>query len=681
MATRIGIDTGGTFTDLVAFDERTGLMANAKVPSTPDDYLKALRAVLLEAQIDPDADTSVVLGITIAINTVLERKGARVGLIATKGFEDVLLIQRADRKSNYDLHWRKPRPIVKRRCCIGVEERVNYKGEILAPLSDGEMDRIHRELIRLIEQERIEAAAICFLFSFKNSEHEQKLKSYLQSRLPGFPISVSSEVAPIWREYERANTTAVDAYVRPVIARYVEKAALALDEKKIGKSRWLVKSNGGMASLRQAAKKPVEILISGLVGGIVAGRYWGNILQERNIITFDMGGTSCDIGIIHDGQTVYTTELEVEWGLPVATPAAYVSTLGAGGGSIAWIDKGGFLKVGPHSAGADPGPVCYGKGGTETTVTDANLILERLNSDYFLGGRLALDKGLAGLRIGSLAGRLSMDADQTASSIIQIVNNNMAEAIKLVTVSKGIDPKEYTLIAFGGAGPLHACELAKEVMIPKVVVPIYPGQFSALGTILSDIRVDKVVTLDEQSESINLLKANRQMLQIEKQIREELIQEGYHGKIELLRFLSLRYAEQNYEQDIPIAAGGLTERRLEDVYARFHQRHKAYYGYAMPEKPLEIVHFKAIAIGVLEKPVFPPIPQKTEPSRVHRQVFFPNSSWSPCSILRREALGQGFSAGGPLIVEEPASTTLVPPDFRLTVDGLGNLILEDTGER
>jgi N-methylhydantoinase A len=309
------------------------------------------------------------------------------------------------------------------------------------------------------------------------------------------------------------------------------------------------------------------------------------------------------------------------------------------------------------------------------------LILARLNSDYFLGGKLALDKGLANLRISSLAGRLSMDADQAASSIVQIVNNNMAEAIKLITVSKGIDPREYTLIAFGGAGPLHACELAKEVMIPKVVVPIYPGQFSALGTILSDIRVDKVVTLAERSETINLVKANQQMLQIEKQIREELIQEGYVGKVEIQRLLSLRYAEQNYEQDIPIGLGELTEHHMAEVYSRFHQCHKAYYGYSMPEKPLEIVHFKVIAIGILDKPFFPPIPKKPEPGCVHREVFFPGKSWSPCSILRRETLGQGFVADGPVIIEETASTTLVPPDFRLTVDGLGNLMLEYTGDR
>ena len=491
MGIRVGIDTGGTFTDLVAVDDANGRWYVAKVPSNPDNPVAAIADALETADFDPAEVSFVVVGTTIGINAVLTRKGARVLYLTTKGFEDVPYIQRINRKHHYDFHWRKPQPLMHRPDCLGVAERMDEEGGVLEPIDlDGLGDRVAERLAS--NGGGSVAVAVCLLFSYLNPDHERATRDLLRERFPDLPVSLSHEIAPIWREYERGTTTAVDAFTKPLFERYVDGVSAALEAKGVAGGWALLKSNGGHALAHEARERPAHLLLSGIAGGAIGGAYVARAAGSDQAVALDMGGTSCDVCLIVDGEPLYSSDFEIEFGLPVSVQSVSTRTIGAGGGSIGWVDPGGFLQVGPQSAGADPGPAAYGRGGTEATVTDANLILGRLDPDFFLGGRMQLQPELARTAIARLGERLGLDETETASAIIRVTNENMANAIRIVTVEEGIDPRGFALVAIGGAGATHGCEIADAIGMSRVVVPPSSGLCSAFGAIAASVRVDAV---------------------------------------------------------------------------------------------------------------------------------------------------------------------------------------------
>ena len=492
---RIGVDTGGTFTDLVAVGPH-GDVRLAKVASTPADPARATFEAFERSGVDTGGGVdSFILGTTIATNALIQRRGAPTVLVTTAGFEDILYIQRIDRKGLYDLQWVKAEPYVPRNRVVGVVERILADGSIRTPITDEELARVVEDVRRLTAQSRKPAVAVSLLFSYVNPSHEQALAEALSAALPGVPVSLSSEVAPIWREYERSNTTVVDAYVKPIVADFAGSLAAQLAEMGVGGWHGLLRSNGGQVAIPDAPGRPVEIVLSGLAAGMIAGAHFARAVGTDKAVTLDMGGTSADVGVITDGELQFSGLFEVEFGLPLALPILDVTTIGAGGGSIASIDSGGLLKVGPESAGADPGPACYGLGGEEPTVTDANVLMGRLDPEYFLGGEMSLDADRARRATRPLADRLGLTVEDTADAIVSISIENMDGAMRLVTVDRGLDYREFDLVAYGGAGPLHAAEIARRLGMNRVIVPPNPGLVSAYGTVIADQRVDRRITL------------------------------------------------------------------------------------------------------------------------------------------------------------------------------------------
>ena len=508
MALRIGIDTGGTFTDLVGFDDAVGAFVYGKQSSTPGAPAAAVAAVLDEVGAGQTGVRSLVVGTTVATNAVLQRKGARVLFITTAGFEDVPFIGRLDKEELYNLHWQKPAPLVQRRDCYGVPERVSHTGDILQPLTEEALDDLVTFVHACCARDENLAIAVCLLFSYLAPEHEDRIASRLTEEFPGTSISVSHRVSPTWREYERASTSIGDAFIKPVLRDYVAGVEATLAELGITAPTSMLKSNGGHMRISSADEQPSQFLISGLAGGIVAARHFAGLAGVQHAFSLDMGGTSADIGAIEGGQERYQTEFQIGFGIPISVTCVDVATLGAGGGSIAWIDKGGLLQVGPRSAGADPGPMCYGKGGTEPTTTDANLVLGRLNPDYFLGGQIALD-AMAPVpaleEIGrALGARAGTELETAAHAIVETANENMANQIKLISVDRGLDPREFVLIPFGGAGPVHASACARLLGISRVLVPPHPGLTSAFGALAASWRVDRAWTIFGRSNSLDL---------------------------------------------------------------------------------------------------------------------------------------------------------------------------------
>ena len=668
-----GIDTGGTFTDLVVLDPRSRQLRIGKTPSTPRAPAEAVYEAFDVVGVPLGDVSAIVLGTTIATNALIQRRGARVLYVTTAGFEDIPLIGRIDKEDPYDLGWRKPTPVVKRFDCFGVHERVAFDGAVLEPLVQSEVDRVVEEVERRLEgAEGPFAIAVNLLFAYANPEHERVLGAALAARLPGVPVSLSHQVSPIWREYERGSTTLFDAYLKPVVQRLTSTLDEGLATRGFAGRLSIMKSNGGQMLSSVTSEAPIETVLSGLSGGIVAGRLFGQLAGQASVITFDMGGTSADVGLIREGEISYVQEFEFEYGMPIVTPAIDLVTVGAGGGSIAWIDEGGLLRVGPKSAGADPGPVCYGLGGTEVTVTDANLVLGRLDPEYFLGGRIALDEELAHRRVAELGERLGLSASAVAQAIVQIAVENMASAMRRVAVDRGADPRDYELVAFGGAGPLHAAPVAAALGMKGVIVPPHPGLGSAFGTLAADRRIDKRWTQRCFSDRLDVDAVDERFENMASDALVSLRREGYEGEPLVLRAISMRYAGQNYERDVPVPSGRFTSDSLEQVVSSFHQLHHDVYGYSLPGEQIELIHFNVTALGPTEAPALPPSTPGPTPTPVgSRLVDFPGAAETPTSVYRREQLPAGFSVTGPVIVEEEDSTTLVLPGQELTVEATG----------
>jgi len=695
---RIGVDTGGTFTDLVAVSP-AGEVRLRKVSSTPRQPSMAVFEALSRTGLDLERELGYfALGTTIATNAVIQRSGARTIFLTTEGFEDVLIIQRIDRKGLYDLQWVKGKPYAARRDTIGVRERVLSDGSVLTPLTEAEVARVVAEVGERLREAPGAAIAISFLFAYVNGDHERRLADALRAAHPDAPISVGHEVAPIWREYERGSTTVMDAYVKPIVARFARDIEEGLGKRRISGWHALMKSNGGQVAVGHAAGRPIEMVLSGLAGGMIAGQHWARAVGSEKAVTLDMGGTSADVGVVVDGSLKFSGLFEVEWGIPVALPIIDVTTIGAGGSSIAEIDFGGLLKVGPESAGADPGPACYGRGGERPTITDANLVIGRLDPDYFLGGEIRLGTDRARAAIEPLARELALSAEDAAEAVISVSIENMSGAVRLVTVDRGFDYRDFDLVAFGGAGPLHAAEIARRMGMRQVIVPPSPGTVSAFGAVIADERVDRRATVVRRLDRPEALDIATELARLARSVADELAAQRRDpgARMVVTTSVACRYLGQNYEQEVRTYSGHV-DKSFElaiaiapdapDFVARltrgFHEVHRQAYGYDLVDQPIQSVFLGATAI-VASSPVtvqpYPGSPDGAPPHRTRRVLVAPGR-WAEATIWKRADLPVGFRIAGPAIVEEPDSTTWIPDGFRAVVDPTSCLVLGENPEK
>jgi N-methylhydantoinase A len=683
MTYRLGVDVGGTFTDLVLYDVDSGRLEFAKTPSTPANQsvgvVNGVRQLIERLQIAPSAIKFFIHGTTVATNTLLERKGARTALIVTEGFRDVLHIGRQDRPRLHDWRVRRPAALIPRHLCYEARERVLYTGEVLQPLTPNAVEAV----VAQVRASQVNAVAICLLHSYINPTHERALGAALIQTMPQLTVVLSSDILPEFKEYERMSTTAINAYIAPRMTNYLSALQRSIVAVGIDSDLYIMQSNGGVMAATTAMERPVHTILSGPAAGVIGSVALTQQAGELNTISVDMGGTSFDICLSYQGEVRRTRESEIG-GLPVKVPMVDIHTLGAGGGSIAWIDPGGALRVGPQSAGADPGPACYGRGGNQATVSDANLVLGRLSPDYFLGGRMPLDVELARRAITAhIAAPLGLSVEAAAEGIIRVVNATMIKGIRVVSVAKGYDPREFCLAAFGGAGPVHAAELANELSIPRVLVPIAPGVTSALGLLVADLRHDYVRTVLCLAQELAVDDLNRNYVEMEKEATGQMQREGVTSeRLQLIRWADIRYLGQGYELEVPVASGTLTVAQLAEALERFHQAHKRQYGYARPENPVQIVNLRLTALAPLPQPrqVAEPLNGVVNPTRAlkgERPVYF-QQHFVATAIYERAQLVPGDSVHGPAIIEQLDSTTLVWPAQRARVDAYRNLILERT---
>ncbi len=682
MRYRLGIDTGGTFTDLTLFCEETGEIWSLKVPSTPrepsDAIFNGINQMKDLAGITVEDISYLGHGTTVATNTLIQLKGTKTGLITTGGFRDLLEIARQRRPELYDFYADKPPVLVPRNLRKGVSERVRSDGKILRPLVESEALKAIRELL----EENVGSIAVCFLYSYLRADHELKVKELVRKIRPEMYLYLSSEVLPEFREYERLSTTVLCAYLGPVVGSYT--ARLQKEAKEIGLKTdpYITQSNGGIMSCLSVRDKPIETALSGPASGVIASAYLGSKVGVKNLITLDMGGTSADVSLIENGVPRITTERTIV-GYPVKIPMIEMDTIGAGGGSIAWIDDGGALKVGPMSAGADPGPACYDKGGKDPTVTDANLVLGRINPGYFLGGRMKIYPELSRKVIEEkIAKRLGMDLIRAALGIITIVDSHMVRAIRTISVEKGYDPREFTLLAFGGAGPLHAVAVARELGIGKILVPESPGTFSSLGLLVADFRSDFVRTSILLAEERNISAMNRIFPELESSALQWLSQEKVpKSKMVLRRFIDMRYQRQNYEHRIEVKDRRLNPSNMEQILNSFHREHKKNHGYSIPTSPIEFVNFRVAAYGIVPKADLKTYEEKApNPGRAlkgFRKVYFDTKEgFVDCPIYGLEELTPQDQIVGPAVIEQVGSTILIPPSVNASVDQFKNILIQ-----
>ncbi len=689
MKLRMGVDTGGTFTDCVVIDEK-GEIHSFKELSTPKDPSIGLYNVIKKAAGYFKKDFNDFLagldffahGTTVATNTLLTGTGAVTGLILTKGFRDSIEMRRAHKNNIWDLYLPVPTPLVPRFLRIGIDERIDYKGDVVKKMSEEDV----RRACRIFRRNNVEAVAVCTLFSFLNDEHEKRIREIVCEELPDVFISISSEVLPQIREYERSSTTVANAYVGPKLTIYLETLEARLKNDGLSRAFYVTASNGGVMTADTAIRHASATLLSGPAAGAVGAMYFADLLDRRNLILMDMGGTSFDVTLIHDAGVTLSTEGEIA-GYRVAKPMIDIHTIGAGGGSIAWMDSGGMLKVGPASAGSDPGPVCYGIGGKEPAVTDANLLLGYLNKDYFLGGEMKVDDEAAAEAVRTrIAEPLGISVPEAAHGIFRIINQNMADAAKVVSVQKGHDPREFALVSAGGACSIHACKIAEELGATSVIVPKAASVFCALGMLESDIKLDSVKTYNATIPGIDLEDFNRVIADVEKKALAELLQEGVEaGRASLLRHLDMRYVGQHHEVTVDIPAGCMIEEKhLDEIADSFHSAHEKLYTYSTPESQLEIMGLRVTAVGAVDKAEAAQIRQESidieKAFKNRRKAWFADDSGAgsfiDVDVYDRNMLVAGHRIAGPAIVEERITTVIVHPGWILSIDEYGNIIME-----
>src|ERR1043166_40160 len=683
---RVGVDAGGTFTDICLFDASDGRVAIWKVASTPDDPSRGIAEGVEEAlrRVSPDGGARPAAavayfghGTTVATNALIQHRGVATGLVTTAGFRDLLEIGRQKRPDLYDFFADKPPTLVPRDLRIEVAERVRHTGDIETPLDEPAV----RAAAQKLRATGVAAVAIAFLYSFVRPEHEQTAKRILQQELPEAFICASHEIAPEFREFERLSTAVVNAYLGPVMRRYIERLGARLRDLGMEAAPHMTQSNGGVIGFATAAAMPVRTILSGPSTGVVGAQAVGAAAGFTDLITFDMGGTSTDVALLKDGAVRLASEAMVH-GYPLKAPMLDIHTVGAGGGSIACVDAGGLLKVGPRSAGADPGPVCYGRGSAGPTVTDANIVLQTLNPTHLLGGRMAVRQDLARAAIGRLAGQLGLPLMQTAQGIVSVVTANMARAIRVISVQRGHDPRDYTLVACGGAGPLHAARHARELDIARVLVPRSPGILCAMGLLLTDLRADfaatrllplKAETVSEIAAAFAALEARAAAWFTEENIAAE--------RRRLTRTVDMRYAGQNYELAVPLPEGPITPRTIDALAEGFAAAHQRMYGFLAEEEPVQLVTFRIEATGLVAKAMLAQEPMQGADASgaicARRDVWIAEEERNlPCPIYDRDLLKPGNRFTGPAIVEQMDATTLVLPGMTARVDEYLNLILE-----
>lgn len=691
---RLGIDIGGTFTDAALVDEDTGRVAIVKIPSTPADpsvgFMSAVERAMQHCEGDGRAIRLLVHATTVATNALIEGKTARLGMITTRGFRDILEIGRQIRSRLYDVHLTKLPPLVSRRWSLEVPERLDADGNVLQPLNVADVRRAARQL----RAAGVEAVVCCLLHSYINPAHEQRVAAIVREEFPDAFLSVSAEVCPEFREYLRASTTAVNAAVMPMVSRYLESLEAQLRDRGMSAPFYVMQSSGGVMSVESAKLKPVYMVESGPAAGVIAAGAFAELHGYQHVISFDMGGTTAKVGLIQDGRPRLSTEFEVGGqavtplgegrgsGYPVRTPVIDLVEVGAGGGSEAWIDAGGALRVGPQSAGATPGPACYGQGGSAPTITDANLLLGRLNPAFFLGGEITLDVDASRAAIQTrCADPLGMKPLQAANGIVEIANAHMIGAMRLMSIQRGYDPRDFVLVAFGGAGPLHANALAQELGIPTTLIPPSPGIASALGMLMTDIKHEFAATRRHLLSALPPLTLDTLFADFMTQGEALLQHEGVpEAQRHMLRYVDLRYQGQSHELSVTVPSGPLSSQHLEGLQAQFHQAHERAYGYAAPEDPIELVNVRLTALGVSPKPRLQSLDQgQGDVSRAvkgHREVWFAEKQgFVSCPILDRSRLYWGDVVSGPAVIEELDATTVVHPDYEAFVDQHGNLLL------
>jgi len=667
---RVSVDIGGTFTDFVVHDEEQGYAFTGKVLSTPDDPARGVISGLTGLIYGLGNIAFLVHGTTVGLNAFLERRGARVLLVTTAGFRDVYTIARGDRKKLYALQYRKPEPLIPPHDIYTVRERMRWDGSI--------QEELHREdfepIIEKIQAEDIKAVAICFLHAYVNPKHELQARKLLQERLPGLSLSLSHEIAREWRDYERSSSAVLNAYVAPIVERYLSSLESQVRERGLRSTLYVMQSNGGVMTAAAARSLPIQTFLSGPVGGTIGGQALSQALKRPNLLCVDMGGTSFDASLIINGQPSFSTETALE-GLPVLMALVDIHTIGAGGGSLAWLEAGA-LRVGPRSAGADPGPACYGLGGTQPTVTDANLFLGRMNPDYFLGGRMGLDRQAAEKAIRSVADHLELTAEALAEGMLAVINARMADAMRTITVRQGIDPREYSLVAFGGAGPMHAAALAEELDIKEVIIPWAPGTFSAWGMLQTNVRHDLTQTFYQTMQATTLEDLEGVYGQLEEQGRQILRgEEVPEEQMGFLRTADMRYIGQEYSVNVQVSFED-GEDGLGAINARFHDAYKTRYGHSTPGAPIEFVNLRVAAFGKLERHTagFRPAKGHQSPDTGTRDVIFHGQA-VPTKFYRRDRLSTGIALAGPHVIEEETATTVVPPGWISRIDALGNIII------
>jgi N-methylhydantoinase A len=681
MAFRAGIDIGGTFTDFVLIDD-AGTVLVDKVPSTPPHFAQGVIDGLQKLRV-PISDLAFFShGTTAATNAIIEKKGARTGLITTAGFRDVLEIRRADRGSLYDYWWRPPPPLVPRPLRREVRERIGYDGSVLESLHEADV----LAAVEFLRDNAVEAIAICFLNSFTNPVHEQRTKDLVEQHWPEAFVCTSVDVLPELLEFERTSTTVANAYVGPVINRYLADLGHKMAAGGYEDDIFIMGSSGGMMTTQQAELLPVATAVSGLAAGVMAGARIAEQSALPNLITLDVGGTSSDIALIHNHTPRITTEWFIEFGVPIKLPAVDIHTLGAGGGSISWIDAGGALQVGPRSAGAAPGPVCYGHGGIEPTTTDAQLLLGRLNTDLWRERYgWELDRAAAERAVRErIAEPLGLTVVDAADAILRVTVNNLVQGIRLVSIERGYDPRTFALCPFGGAGPMYAADIAQELAIPEIVVPLHPGVTSALGLLQVDLRQDLMRSALMVEGEIDLARLQCLYSDIEREAHRLLEQAGVpESRRRLDRQADVRYFGQSKYITIPAAAGPVNEAFVMHLIETFTQEHGREYGYTMPSHiaRVEIANVRLAAVGTVDQPTIGHQLTAGEPAPAtsQRGVFFTGRGFLDTPVYDRLALRRDQRIDGPAIIEQSDSTTVIPPGWRVTSDEAGNLRLHTTG--
>ena len=670
---RVAMDIGGTFTDFVVMNEEAQVTTAGKTSTTPASPEQGVLEGLGQVVDDLARISFIVHGTTVGLNAFLERKGTRVLLLMTAGTRDAYSIARHDRKELYTLRYRKPERLVPRHDVFEVNERLRWDGSIDTDFDESSL----APLIERVRTESIEAVAVCLLHAYVNPVHELRAREALQRECPGLSVTLSHEIAREWREYERASTAVLNAYVAPRVERYLRNLGDELEGRGVAATLHVMQSNGGITTAAKARREPVQTLLSGPVGGTIGGAALSRATGRPNLLCVDMGGTSFDLSLIVDGRPTVSTETELE-GLPILMPLVDIHTIGAGGGSLAWLEAGG-LRVGPQSAGADPGPACYGRGGTQPTVTDANLFLGRLDPEFFLGGRMQLDEDAAARALTSVAGEVGLDETALAEGMLSIVNANMADAMRTITVKQGIDPRDFALVAFGGAGPMHATWLARELEIREVIVPWSPGTFSAWGMLQTDVRHDVVRSFYRPLAELNGPDVEQVLAELLSEAAESLAAEGIGaGDHYFARSADMRYVGQEYTVNVPI--DGAVDLAVVDT--AFHDSHRVRYGHSTPGAPVEFVNLRVAGFGGVAASATPfrPPDETLDPVAHPRRAVFDGVEHEAV-VLHRDRLRPGGAYDGPVVVEEQSSTTVVPPGHTMTIDDLGNLLITATNGR